>query len=100
MEHDEDLEPKAKRRKWIKPMKSKCIMYMYSIMVYSEFLYCEQHWDKYNCPEYRGVLISGVNLYYKAQFGTFVSVINTGVSSFQGVLNRGVSLYMYIHVCT
>ena len=36
------------------------------------------------------VLISGVNLYYK---GTFVSDLNTGVSSFQGVLNRVVSLY-------
>ena len=59
-------------------------------------LYCGQHWDKYKCPDYRGVLISGVNLYYKAQFGTFVSVLNTGVSSFQGVLNRGVSLY-YIY---
>ena len=34
-----------------------------------------------------------MNLYYKAQFGTFVSVLNTGVSSFQDVLDRGVSLY-------
>ena len=59
-----------------------------------EPLYCRQHWDKYKCPDYRG-LISGVNLYYKAQFGTFVSVLNAGVSSFQGVLNRGVSLYKY-----
>ena len=58
-----------------------------------EPLYCGQHWDKYKCPDYRGVLISGVNLYYKAQFGTFLRVLNTGVSSFQGVLNRGVSLY-------
>ena len=58
-----------------------------------EPLYCVQHWDKYKCPDYRGVLISGVNLYYKAQFGTFVSVLDTGVSSFQGVLYRGVSLY-------
>ena len=48
-----------------------------------------------NSPDYRGVLISGVNLYYKAQFGTFVSVLNTGVSSFQGVLDGGVSLYMW-----
>ena len=48
---------------------------------------CSRHpWDKYKCPDYRDVLISGVNLYYKAQFGTFVSVLNTGVSSFQGVL--------------
>ena len=38
-------------------------------------LYCRQHWDIYKCPDYRGVLISGVNLYYKAQFGTFVSLI-------------------------
>ena len=38
-----------------------------------EPLYCGQHWDKYKCPDYRGVLIPGVNLYYKAQFGTFVS---------------------------
>ena len=68
----------------------------YSIYIYIytvEALYCGQHWDKYKCPDYRGVSISGVNLYYKAQFGTFVSVLNTGVSSFQGVLNRGVSLY-------
>ena len=46
------------------------------------------------CPDYRGVLISGASLYYKAQF---VSVLNTGV------LNRGVSLwlqfsYMCVHV--
>ena len=46
--------------------------------------------------DYRGVLISGVNLYYKAQFGKFVSLLNTGVSLFQGVLDRGVSLYTYI----
>ena len=57
-----------------------------------EPFYSGHPWDKYKCPEYRGVLISGVNLYYKAQFGTFVSVLNTGVSSFQDVLNRGVSL--------
>ena len=50
----------------------------------------------YKYPDYMGVLTSVVNLYYKAQFGTFVSVLNTGVSSFQGVFNRGVSLYMYI----
>ena len=42
-----------------------------------EPLYCGQHWDKYKCPDYRGVLISEVNLYYKAQFGTFVSVLST-----------------------
>ena len=57
-----------------------------SILEYTvEPLYCGQHRDKYKCPDYRGVLISGVNLYYKAQFRTFVSVLNTGVSSFQGV---------------
>ena len=50
-----------------------------------------QLWNKYKCPDYRGVLNLGVKLYYKTQFGTFV--LNTGVSSFQGVLNRGVSLY-------
>ena len=44
------------------------------------------------------VLISGVNLYYKAQFGSFVSVYITGVSSIQGVLNRVVSLYTKIVV--
>ena len=60
-----------------------------------EPLYSGHPSGKYTCkcPDYRGVLISGVNLYYKAQFGTFVSVLNTGVSSFQGVLNRGVSMY-------
>ena len=56
---------------------------MYNIYTV-EPLYCGQHWDKYKCPDYRGVLISGVNLYYKAQFGTFVSVLNTGVSSIEG----------------
>ena len=60
-----------------------------------EPLYFGHPWDKYKCPDYKGVLISGLNLYYKAQFGTSVSVLNTGVSSFQGVLNRGVSLYTY-----
>ena len=59
-----------------------------------ELLYSGHPWDKYKCLDYRGVLISGVNLYYKAQFGTFVSVLNKGVSSFQGVFNRGVSLYI------
>ena len=49
-----------------------------------EPLYSEHPWDKYKCPDYRGVLISGVNLYYKAQFGTFASVLNTGVSSIEG----------------
>ena len=29
-------------------------------------------WDQVNSPDYRGVLISGMNLYYKAQFGTFL----------------------------
>ena len=47
-----------------------------------ESLYSRHHWDKYKCPDYSCVLISGVNLYYKSQFGTFVSVLNTGVSSF------------------
>ena len=72
---------------------------LYCIVLFTvEPLYSGHHWDKYKCPEYRGVLISGVNLHYKAQFGTFVSVLNTGVSSFQGVLNRGVSLYIHVHV--
>ena len=53
--------------------------YIYTV----EALYYGQHWDKYKCPDYRGVLISGVKVYYKA---TFVSVLNTGVSSFQGIL--------------
>ena len=60
-----------------------------------EPLYSEHPWDKYKCPDYRGVLISGVSLYYKAQFGTFVSVLNTGVSLFQGVLIRGFTLSLY-----
>ena len=65
----------------------------YTYTVYTvEPVYCRQHWDKHKCPDYRGVLISVVNLYHKAQFGTFVSVLNTGVSSFQGILNRLVSL--------
>ena len=49
------------------------------------------------CPDYKGVLNSGMNLYYKAQFGTLVSVLNTGESSSQGVLNRGVSMYNYFN---
>ena len=44
---------------------------------------------------YISVLISGVNLYYKAQFGTFVSVLNTGVSSIEGFHCIYIS-YMYI----
>ena len=38
--------------------------------------YSEQ-WDKSKCPDYWGGLISGVNLYYKAYFGTFQSGQNT-----------------------
>ena len=67
-----------------------------------EPLYSWHPWDKYKCPDsviymymYMYVIISGANSYYKAQFGTFVSVLNTGVSSFQGVLNRGVYLFVY-----
>ena len=45
-----------------------------------EPLYSGHPWDKYKCPDYRGVFISGVNLYCKVQFRTFVSVLNTGVS--------------------
>ena len=46
-------------------------------------------WNTYSrhlweCPDYRGVLISGVNLYYKAQFETFAAVLNTGVSATEG----------------
>ena len=48
-----------------------------------EHLYCRQRWDKYKCSDYRGVLISGVNLYYNAQFEIFVSFLNTGVSSIE-----------------
>ena len=61
---------------------------------YSGTLYSRHPWDKYKCPDYSCVLISVVNLYYKAKFGTFVSVLNTGVSSFQGVLNKRDFLYM------
>ena len=39
-------------------------------------------WDNYNYCDYRGVLISEVNLYYKTHFRTFVIIFNTGVSSF------------------
>ena len=69
---------------------------LYCIVLFTvEPLYSGHPWDKYKCPDYRGVLISGVN---KAQFGTNISVLNTGVSSFQGVLNRGVSLYIHVPV--
>ena len=54
---------------------------MMTIIIYSGTLH---PWDKYKCPDYRDVLISGVNLYYKAQFGTIVSVLNTGASSIEG----------------
>ena len=47
-------------------------------------IYFGRPWDKYKCPDYRGVLISEKNLYYKTQFGTFLSVLNTGVSSIEG----------------
>ena len=61
------------------------IVYIHVYIYTVEPLYCGQHWDKYKCPDYRGVLISGVNLYYKVQFGTSVSVLNTGVSSIEGI---------------
>ena len=44
-----------------------------------ELLYSGHPWDKYKCPEYRGVLISGVNLYYKAQFGNYKCPYYRGV---------------------
>ena len=49
-----------------------------------EHLYSRHPWGKYKCPDYRDVLISKVNLYCKVQFGSFISVLNTGVSLFQG----------------
>ena len=52
-------------------------------------LYSRHPWDKCKCPDHRGILISGVNLYYKALFVTFVSVLIQGcphlmVSSTEG----------------
>ena len=47
-------------------------------------------WDQSKCPDYWGVLISGVNLYYKAYFGTLQSGQNTGVATFQGLCFEGV----------
>ena len=40
-------------------------------------LYSGHPQEKYKCRDYRGVIISGVNLYYKAESVTFVSVLNT-----------------------
>ena len=84
-------------------------MQMYTV----EPLYSGHPWDKYNCPEYRGVLISGVNLYYKSQFGTFVSVLegcpHFRVSSIEGFhcilhnynkfmyMNLGIHIQKYLH---
>ena len=59
--------------------------YISSISNIVESLYFGRLEDKYKCPNYRSVLSS---VYYKAQFGTFVSILNTGVSSFQGVPNK------------
>ena len=72
------------------PIPILCLYRHFSETYIVEPLYSGHPWDKYKCPVYRAILISEVNLYYKAQFGTFVSVLNTEVSS---VLNRGVSLY-------
>ena len=45
-------------------------------------------------PDYRGVLISGVNLIWDV----FASVLNQlRVSSFQGLFNRGFTVYVYTH---
>ena len=54
-----------------------------------EALYSGHPWDRYNCPDYRGVLISEVNLYYEPQFRTFVSVLNTGCLHFKVSLIEG-----------
>ena len=74
------------------------IHYMYMYMYYRYV--CTVYITIQQCPDKKCVLISGVNLHYKlkVQFGTFVSVLNTGVSLFQGVLKRIVSLYMYMYV--
>ena len=55
-------------------------------------------WDQAKCPDYWGDLISGVNLYYKAYFGTFQSGRIQGWPEYRGghisgVLIRGSSLY-------
>ena len=40
-------------------MKPRKWLYTYTVKP----LYSRQPWDKYKCPDYRGALISGVNLY-------------------------------------
>ena len=52
-----------------------------------EPLYSRHPWEMTKC---QGVLISGVDLFYKGQFK-----FNTGVSVFQGGWIRGVPLYVY-----
>ena len=71
-----------------------CMKLNHSTMVFSglhnnivEPFYSRRPWDKYKFLENRGVLISWVNLYCKAQLGIFVSVLNTGVSSAFTVMN-------------
>ncbi len=49
-----------------------------------EPLYCGHHWDPSNCPDFRGVLNSGVVLYRIATIGTKASVHIKGVSALRG----------------
>ena len=57
------MEPLTNYRK---PFKGGCYGYKpTSLFIYTaELLYSAHPWDKYKSPDYRGFLISGVNLYY------------------------------------
>ena len=59
-----------------------------------EPLYSGHHWDPLKCPDYRGVLISEVDLYRNVVVGTLESVLIIEVSLFQSVLIREVPLCM------
>ena len=54
-----------------------------------EPLYSKHLWNKWKCPDYRGVLIAGMDLY---SMGHLQVSSMKGCPHFDCVLNRGVSL--------
>ena len=68
-------------------------MYSYTCIIINNYMYtCIIIIIQWNppIPDTLGtnicVLIKGVDLYYKAQFRTFIGVLNTGVSSIEVVI--------------
>ena len=60
--------------------------------MYSGTLYCGHHWDPCNCPDFMGVLNSGVVLYRIATIGTNEIVRGVRIEEFHCITD--VAIYI------